>query len=43
MERFFDRFAAVPAGAATPETFAAIGGPVGMTVLGPPMAVTHPA
>ncbi len=42
MERFFERFAAMPAGPVTPDTFAQAGGAVGMTVLGPPLAVTHP-
>jgi quercetin dioxygenase-like cupin family protein len=43
MERFFDRFAALPAGAVDPDAFASIGAEVGMDVVGPPMAVTHPA
>jgi quercetin dioxygenase-like cupin family protein len=42
MERFFDRFAAQPAGPPDPEAFRSIGTSVGMDVLGPPMAVTHP-
>jgi hypothetical protein len=43
MERFFDRFAALPAGPVDPDAFASIGAEVGMDVIGPPMAVTHPA
>jgi quercetin dioxygenase-like cupin family protein len=43
MERFFDRFAALPAGPLDPGAFRSIGADVGMDVLGPPMAVTHPA
>ena len=42
MERFFDRFAALPAGQVDPDAFRSIGAEVGMDVLGPPMAVTHP-
>jgi quercetin dioxygenase-like cupin family protein len=42
MERFFDRFAALPVGEADPDSFATIGAEVGMDVIGPPMAVTHP-
>jgi uncharacterized RmlC-like cupin family protein len=42
MERFFDRFAALPAGAVDPDAFASIGAEVGMDVVGPPMSVTHP-
>jgi quercetin dioxygenase-like cupin family protein len=37
MERFFDRFAALPAGAVDPSAFRTIGGEVGMDVLGPPL------
>jgi hypothetical protein len=37
MERFFDRFAAQPAGAPDPVAFRTIGGEVGMEVLGPPL------
>jgi quercetin dioxygenase-like cupin family protein len=43
MERFFDRFAALPAGPVDPDAFAGIGAEVGMDVIGPPMAVTHPS
>ena len=42
MERFFDRFAALPAGPVDPDAFRGIGAEVGMDVVGPPMAVTHP-
>jgi quercetin dioxygenase-like cupin family protein len=42
MERFFDRFAALPEGAAPGPSFAIIGSEVGMEVVGPPLAVTHP-
>ena len=38
MERFFDRFAELPAGPVDPGAFAAIGAQVGMTVVGPPLA-----
>jgi quercetin dioxygenase-like cupin family protein len=37
MERFFDRFAAQPAGAPDPAAFRTIGSEVGMEVLGPPL------
>ena len=43
MERFFDRFATLPAGPVDPDAFRRIGAEVGMDVVGPPMAVTHPA
>jgi quercetin dioxygenase-like cupin family protein len=42
MERFFDRFAALPDGPVDPGAFASIGAEVGMEVLGPPLAATHP-
>jgi quercetin dioxygenase-like cupin family protein len=42
MERFFDRFAGLPDGSAVPEAFARIGREVGMEVVGPPLAVSHP-
>jgi quercetin dioxygenase-like cupin family protein len=42
MERFFDRFAALPDGAVIPEAFAALGREVGMEVVGPPLAVSDP-
>jgi mannose-6-phosphate isomerase-like protein (cupin superfamily) len=38
MERFFDRFASLPAGPVDPEAFRSIGAEVGMQVLGPPLA-----
>jgi quercetin dioxygenase-like cupin family protein len=40
MEHFFERFAELSAPIA--EDFATIGGPLGMTVLGPPLAQSHP-
>jgi len=43
MERFFDRFATLPAGPVDPGAFRSIGAQVGMDVVGPPMAATHPA
>ncbi|HYP48684.1 MAG TPA: cupin domain-containing protein [Thermoleophilaceae bacterium] len=43
MERFFERFAALPGGSAGPETFGELGREVGMDVVGPPLAVSHPA
>ncbi|MGZ8632857.1 MAG: cupin domain-containing protein [Solirubrobacteraceae bacterium] len=43
MERFFDRFATLPAGPVDPDAFRSIGAEVGMDVVGPPMAATHPA
>jgi quercetin dioxygenase-like cupin family protein len=43
MERFFDRFAKLPAGPVDPGAFRSIGAEVGMDVVGPPMAATHPA
>jgi quercetin dioxygenase-like cupin family protein len=43
MERFFDRFATLPAGPVDPDAFRSIAAEVGMDVVGPPMAVTHPA
>jgi quercetin dioxygenase-like cupin family protein len=42
MERFFDRFAAIPEGADPRAAFGSIGREVGMEVLGPPLAVSHP-
>ena len=42
MERFFDAFAALPDDAAVPEAFGRIGREVGMDVVGPPLAVSHP-
>jgi quercetin dioxygenase-like cupin family protein len=43
MERFFDRFATLPAGPVDPGAFRSIGAEVGMDVIGPPMAAAHPA
>jgi len=43
MERFFDRFAALPAGPVDPGVFGSLGAEVGMDVIGPPMAVADPA
>ncbi len=40
MERFFDRFAALST--PDPSAFAAIGSEVGMSVLGQPLAMSHP-
>jgi quercetin dioxygenase-like cupin family protein len=40
MERFFDRFATVSA--PDPDAFASIGGPLGMEVVGPPLAESQP-
>jgi quercetin dioxygenase-like cupin family protein len=41
MERFFDRFAELTV--FEPSAFATIGAEVGMDVVGPPLAVSHPA
>ena len=38
MERFFDRFAELPAGPVDPDAFSTIGAEAGMTVVGPPLA-----
>ena len=40
MERFFERFAALES--PSPEDFARLGAEVGMTIVGPPLAVSHP-
>jgi quercetin dioxygenase-like cupin family protein len=40
MERFFDRFAALSA--PDPEAFEKIGGPLGMEIVGPPLAQSDP-
>jgi quercetin dioxygenase-like cupin family protein len=40
MERFFDEFATLSA--PDPEAFAEIGSPLGMTILGPPLAQSDP-
>jgi quercetin dioxygenase-like cupin family protein len=42
MERFFDRFAALPEGSDLPGAFARIGRDVGMDVVGPPLSRSHP-
>jgi quercetin dioxygenase-like cupin family protein len=42
MERFFDGFAAVPADQVSPEAFQTVGAEVGMDVVGPPLAISHP-
>jgi len=42
MERFFDHFAALPEGADIPAAFGDIGRKVGMEVVGPPLARSHP-
>jgi quercetin dioxygenase-like cupin family protein len=43
MERFFDEFARLGDGDVVPEAFSRIGREVGMEVVGPPLAVSHPA
>jgi len=43
MERFFERFATIPAGRFDPESFRAAGAEAGMDVVGPPLAVSHPS
>ena len=43
MERFFERFATLPAGRLDPESFRTAGAEAGMDVVGPPLAVSHPA
>lgn len=40
IEEFFDRFADLPDGPVTAADFARLGNDAGMTVLGPPLAVT---
>jgi quercetin dioxygenase-like cupin family protein len=42
MEAFFDRFAALPADAAVADAFRSIGSEVGVDVVGPPLAQSHP-
>jgi quercetin dioxygenase-like cupin family protein len=42
MEAFFDRFAELPDGPVDPGVFARLGADVGMTVVGPPLAVSDP-
>jgi quercetin dioxygenase-like cupin family protein len=41
-ERFFERFAGVPADASPVAEFRRLGAEVGMTVLGPPLSESHP-
>ena len=43
MERFFERFATIPAGRFDPESFRTAGAEAGMEVVGPPLAVSHPS
>jgi quercetin dioxygenase-like cupin family protein len=40
MERFFDRFASLPAGPVDPDAFRRIGREVGMDVVGPPLGAS---
>jgi quercetin dioxygenase-like cupin family protein len=42
LERFFDAWAQMPAGDANADAFRALGEAVGMTVVGPPLAQSHP-
>jgi mannose-6-phosphate isomerase-like protein (cupin superfamily) len=42
MERFFDRFAALPQGSGVLAAFASIGRELGLEVVGPPLAISHP-
>lgn len=42
MERFFERFAALPEGRFDPESFRTAGAEAGMDVVGPPLAISHP-
>jgi quercetin dioxygenase-like cupin family protein len=42
VERFFERFAALPETERNPESFRALGPEEGMIVLGPPLAQSHP-
>jgi quercetin dioxygenase-like cupin family protein len=42
MERFFDAFASLPHDGDPAEAFKSIGARVGMDVVGPPLAVSHP-
>jgi quercetin dioxygenase-like cupin family protein len=43
MERFFERFGALPAGASAPDAFRTLGSDVGMHVVGPPLAESDPS
>jgi quercetin dioxygenase-like cupin family protein len=42
LERFFERFAELPEEAANLDSFRALGQEAGMTVVGPPLAQSHP-
>lgn len=42
MEAFFDRFGELPAGPVDPDAFRRLGADAGMTVVGPPLAVSDP-
>jgi glyoxylate utilization-related uncharacterized protein len=42
MEQFFERFAALEPGDDVPAAFVRLGAEVGMTVVGPPLAKSHP-
>jgi len=42
LEEFFDRYAALPPGEATPAAFASLAKEAGMHVVGPPLARSHP-
>jgi quercetin dioxygenase-like cupin family protein len=42
MERFFDRYAALPEGSDPRSAFASVGHEFGMEVIGPPLALSHP-
>lgn len=42
MERFFDRFAALPEASDPRPAFSSIGREVGMEVIGPPLAISYP-
>ncbi len=42
LERFFDRFAALPESADAAAAFGSIGREVGMEVVGPPLSRSHP-
>jgi hypothetical protein len=42
MESFFERFAELSRSELDPSTFARLGAEVGMTVLGPPLAISDP-
>lgn len=42
MEPFFEAFSSVESEGAGPETFARLGEPCGMRIVGPPLAMSHP-